>query len=363
MTISSIRFRWLLLIAFAPALVRAGDVTGIANMPPYCSPETSPAVVWLEPESPLTAKTVVKGKPMPSGETLLVRQAALQFVPRIIVAQKGQKLRFTNEDSEFHNVHVQARGELFNQTMPPGQPADFTPESTGILRVNCDIHQHMRAFVIIQETPWIMTCSRKGAYRFTDVPAGRYRITFWHEMGSRPTVHSIEVPEAGLTLEPILLKDATAPPSRSSLLTAAPAKSWQDVIDRISIRMASALEAAKRPDTVDRARKLADEALRNEFSSTDLGNAIRTHLGPDRCDEIENKFARFASEIRQATESGKKDFSAASATMRSLLANLVQATEDLKTKGVADRSSSVSPIERNSGRTEPSGTGTSQSRK
>ena len=360
---SSPFFRWLIFATFVPAIVRAGDVSGIVNMPPYCSPETSPAVVWLEPESLPGPGKAADGKPMPSADTLLVRQAALQFVPRIIVAKKGQNLRFTNEDSEFHNVHVQARGELFNQTMPPGQPADFTPTLTGILRVNCDIHQHMRAFVIIQETPWIMACSRKGAYRFRDVPAGRYRITFWHEMGSRPTVQSIEVPETGLTLEPILLTDATAPPSRSSMLAAAPAKSWQDVIDRISVRLASALEAAKRPDTFDRARKLADEAWRNEFESTDLGKAIRTHLEPDRRIEIEKKFAKFASEIRQSTESGKKDVSTASATMRSLLANLVRATEDLKTKGVADRSSPASPIDRNGGQPAKPGNGSSETPK
>jgi len=329
----------------------AGDVSGIVNMPPYCSPETSPAVVWLEAEQPRPASAVADGKPMPPGDPVLVRQAALQFVPRVVVAKKGQTLRFTNEDSEFHNVHVQARGDTFNQTMPPGQPADFVPVSTGILRVNCDIHQHMKAFVIIQETPWIMACTAKGKYRFENVPAGRYRITFWHEMGSRPTVQSIEVPVEGLTLEPVLLTDATAPPSRSSMLAAAPPRSWQEVIDRISVRLSSSLEAAKRPDQVARARKLADEASRNAFAPTDLASSIRTHLGPELYDEIEKKFAQFASEIRNATETGKKDFSPASATMRRLLANLVQAAEDLKTKGIADRSLTSSAGEKSGGQT------------
>ena len=135
------------------------------------------------------------------------------------------------------------------------------------------------------------------------------------------------------------------------MLAAAPPRSWQEVIDRISVRLSSSLEAAKRPDQVARARKLADEASRNAFAPTDLASSIRTHLGPERYDEIEKKFALFASEIRNATETGKKDFSPASATMRRLLANLVQAAEDLKTKGIADRSLTSSAGEKSGGQT------------
>ena len=39
------------------------------------------------------------------------------------------------------------------------------------------------------------------------------------------------------------------------MLAAAPPQSWQEVIDRISVRLSSSLEAAKRPDQVARARK------------------------------------------------------------------------------------------------------------
>ena len=105
----------------------AGDVRGLVKMPSTCSPEISPAVIWLESETPSDSKVASQTKP---AELSLVRQAALQFTPRVVVLKKGQQVRFTNEDSEFHNVHVQARGELFNQTMPPGQPALFTPAVT-----------------------------------------------------------------------------------------------------------------------------------------------------------------------------------------------------------------------------------------
>lgn len=331
---------------------QAGDVRGTVTMPPNCSPEISSAVIWLEPEAG-TAQKPSEPEPMPPGDLMLVRQAALQFVPRVVVLKKGQQIRFTNEDSEFHNVHVQARGELFNQTMPPGQPSVFTPKSTGILNVMCDIHHHMRAFVIIQDTPWIMACSPKGKYRFENVPAGKYKMTVWHEMGGKPIVRTIDVAEAGLDLDPIVLTDATVPPSRSALLASAPVLTWPEVVDRISVRLSSSLEAAKRADSAKRARVLAEDAYWVDFEATDMETAVRSHLGLDRAIEIEKKFLRFMSEIRDATKSDRRDISAPSVTMRGLLATLFRASEDLKSKGIVDKTKVLGSVRNDSGDAAP----------
>jgi plastocyanin len=322
----------MLLFASFPAAI-AGDVRGTVVMPPYCSPETSPAVVWLETLDTAKGKTQKTDTPKPAGETVLVRQAAMQFVPRVLVLKKGQPIQFTNEDSEFHNVHVQAREELFNQTMPPGQPTVFTPVGTGILNVFCDIHQHMRAFLFVLETPWAMACGPKGNYRFENVPAGRYRMSLWHEMGRNPVVKEIEVPHDGLELGTIQLTDATAPPSRKSLL-ARPVTTWPEVIDRISVRLSSSLEAARRPDSRERALSLADSAFQVDYAESGLPQTIRTHLGEQRAAELDAKFRKFADAIRASTKSAKIEITEAPVAMRSLMASLIRVSEDLKAKGV-----------------------------
>jgi len=217
----------------------AGDVRGLVKMPSTCSPEISPAVIWLEPETPADTKVASQAKP---AELSLVRQAALQFTPRVVVLRKGQQVRFTNEDSEFHNVHVQARGELFNQTMPPGQPALFTPATTGVLNVLCDIHHHMRAFLIVQDTPWMAACNSKGKFLITDVPPGRYKMSFWHETGGKPIEKSIEVPATGLDLEPITLVDSVSP-SRSSVLVSSKVMTWPEVVDQVAMRLSASINS------------------------------------------------------------------------------------------------------------------------
>ena len=114
---------------------------------------------------------------------VLVNQRGLQFVPRVQAIALGQTVRFTNEDGETHNVHVVSPGFAFNQSMSPGQFRDFTPAQPGVMRLACDIHMHMRAFVVVSPTPWAQVCDREGRYRLDGVPDGRYILTAWHEMG------------------------------------------------------------------------------------------------------------------------------------------------------------------------------------
>jgi high-affinity iron transporter len=315
---------------------QAGDVHGIVTMPSYCSPEISPAVVWLIPEPDPRSEKAEPPKPGHAEDASTVRQVAMQFTPRVTVLQAGDMVRFTNEGSDFHNINVQARGELFNQTMPPGQIASYVPASTGIMSVFCNIHQHMRAFLIVQDTPWITACSPKGTYRFRNVPAGKYRMYTWHEMGQRPAFRSIEVKEAGLEVETIALSDATAAPGKAALLAKPASNAWPETIDRISVRLASAIGAAKRPETANRAQTIADETFRIDYRPTELATAIRTHLGEARAKAIEEKFTTFSSEIRGSIASGGKEPSKSQLAMRGIIASLFEASEDLKSKGISD---------------------------
>lgn len=329
------------LATMASAAAIAGDVRGLVTMPSTCSPEISPAVIWLEPESSTTKTLTTNTKP---GELKLVRQAALQFTPRVVVLSKGQQVRFTNEDTEFHNVHVQTRGELFNQTMPPGQPAVFTPATSGVLNVLCDIHQHMRAFLIVQDTPWITAINSKGKFRLENVPAGRYNMSVWHETGGNPSVKSIDVPESGLEIAPIVLADSVSP-SRSTVLASTNIMTWPEVVDQIAMRLSASISAAGRADSAKRARTLAEDAYWVDFEASDMETAVRAHLGLDRSIDLEKRFLKFMSEIRDSTKSEARNTSAASTTMRGLIATLYRATEDLKSKNILNRTMVLNSLE------------------
>ena len=270
-----------LLVCGVEAEVAAGtSVTGVVRMPDVCSPAISPAVVYLAPAGSDSNRTVQhapsQSSRAASAGVVLVNQRELQFVPRVQTIALGQTVQFTNQDGETHNVHVVSPGFAFNQSMAPGQFQEFTPAKPGVMRLACDIHMHMRGFVIVSPTRWVQVCDREGRYRLDDVSEGRYILTAWHEMGD-PVRTEITcrrtMPRAWLCRQsclPVLLA-----PRRGAVRSAdSCAKPWADVIDRISVTLAASRDAATRPGELAKARRLADDAYWVEFESSDMETAV-----------------------------------------------------------------------------------------
>ncbi len=191
----------------------AGDVSGVVRMPDVCSPSISPAVVYLTPVDgrPSTMSNGSIGArsgltPEPRAEVALVTQRGLQFLPRIQAISVGQSVRFTNQDGETHNVHIVSPGFAFNQSMAPGQGQEFTPAQPGVMRLACDIHHHMRGYVVVSPSPWSRVCDREGRFQLHDVADGHYILTAWHEMGDPATTEitvagskKLQIPDLVLT--------------------------------------------------------------------------------------------------------------------------------------------------------------------
>jgi high-affinity iron transporter len=310
--------------------VLGGEVRGRVEMPAGCSPEISPAVVWLEPKS---------GQPAPSaGETqvtLEVHQKALQFRPRVRGMGVGQRLKFTNGDSERHNVHIQGAGVNFSRTIAPGETVEFEPTKAGLLRIFCDIHVHMRAFAVVSASPWVATCDRTGAFRLRDVPEGAYTLHAWHELGD-PATAALTV-GAGTTDAGTIRVEG---PQIVSTAAATPAKAekWEDVVDRVSVALASALDVASRKVEGSRSQAVGrvDEAYFGVFEGSDMETAVRSSLGYDRAVDIEDRFLSLRREARAVAE-GRSQAAAFVAGTRELLQSLLQATRDLNALGVTDR--------------------------
>ena len=167
-------------LLFVPAVTtaRAGEVTGRVTMPEVCAPAISPAVVTLEPAMAGDASNLSSPRPT-AAEVALIDQHGLQFTPRVQAIVLGQTVRFTNADTETHNVHI---GNDFNASMSPGQPRSFTPSVPGVYRLLCDVHSHMRGYLSLRIAlgPGLLAA---GPVPLRRRSCGALCLKVWHELG------------------------------------------------------------------------------------------------------------------------------------------------------------------------------------
>ena len=119
----------------------------------------------------------------PSSPVTLDQEACVYF-PRVVGVRVGQALEVENADALMHNVHgISAADNGFNVSQPKaGMVHRFpmTNEET-MLRMRCDVHSWMTAYVGVVSHPYFAVSGTDGAFDIAGVPAGTYTIRTWHE--------------------------------------------------------------------------------------------------------------------------------------------------------------------------------------
>jgi hypothetical protein len=62
-----------------------------------------------------------------------------------------------------------------------GRSKSIRFDRPGIVRVFCDIHSHMNAFILVFSHPFFAVTDADGRYRIDNVPPGNYTIVAWDE--------------------------------------------------------------------------------------------------------------------------------------------------------------------------------------
>ncbi len=142
--------------------------------------------------SVILVEGVTRGKKA-AGELTLDNHRCL-FVPHVSAVMAGMRARVRNSDPILHNTHglhaapARSAGSgkptVFNLALPsPGQVIDVTRRlgKPGPIRVLCDAHPHMFAWVYVHDSPYFAVTGERGAYRIEALPPGTYRVSMWHE--------------------------------------------------------------------------------------------------------------------------------------------------------------------------------------
>lgn len=130
-----------------------------------------------------------------------IDQSGCRFLPHVLIAQVHQPVHILNSDPLTHNVHTVS---FDNRSINRAQPQAVTKIEVEFdvaekVRVKCDIHDWMGAWVVVVDHPYHALTGIDGTFSIENVPAGTYTLGTWHEeLGS--ISQSVTV-EEGLTTD------------------------------------------------------------------------------------------------------------------------------------------------------------------
>ena len=132
-------------------------------------------------------------------EPVTIDQNGCWFVPRVLGIQTGQVLRVVNSDPVTHNIHPMAQ---INREWNHSQGAGDAPLARKFLkpevmiRVKCNIHRWMHAFIGVVDNPYFAVSGTDGSYEIRNLPPGDYVIGVWHEtLGTQE--QKVTIPPSG----------------------------------------------------------------------------------------------------------------------------------------------------------------------
>jgi plastocyanin len=104
------------------------------------------------------------------------------FVPHVLAVTAGTVVDFPNSDRFYHNVFSLSKSSRFDLgRYAKGKSKSVRFEQPGIVRVFCEIHSHMNAFILVFAHPFFAMTDSDGRYRINNVPAGTYNVVAWNE--------------------------------------------------------------------------------------------------------------------------------------------------------------------------------------
>jgi hypothetical protein len=123
------------------------------------------------------------------------------FVPHVLAIVAGTTVDFPNSDRIYHNVFSLSRAKSFDLgRYATGKSKSVRFDRPGIVRVFCEIHSHMSAFILVFAHRYFAVTDDEGRFRIDNVPPGAYTLVAWNESVPQ-TARRVVVPDGGADVE------------------------------------------------------------------------------------------------------------------------------------------------------------------
>lgn len=175
-----------------PARAELNPYAGTLGNVPKGDPQGSAVqdvVIYIEDDHAL---------PAAPPRTFRMAQKGQRFEPRVLAIPVGSEVEFPNFDPVFHNVFSYSRTRRFDLgRYGRGHSKSVVFERAGLVKVFCEIHSDMAAFIRIVDGPLVTQPAADGSFTLGSLPPGQYNVVVWHpDRGERkvPVVVDADTP-------------------------------------------------------------------------------------------------------------------------------------------------------------------------
>jgi hypothetical protein len=116
---------------------------------------------------------------------VVMDQQNCEFQPFVLPMHQDQTLVVKSSDPTNHNVHLSPfTNAATNQTLAPQGQLQLKLVAERLpIKVVCDLHPWMHAWVGVFDHPFYAVTGKDGSFEIKGVPVGTENLVLWHESG------------------------------------------------------------------------------------------------------------------------------------------------------------------------------------
>lgn len=144
---------------------------------------------------------------------VVVEQRGREFLPRLTAVSVGSTISFPNFDTVFHNVFSSSQISPFDLGLyKVGEAREFTFTKEGLIRLGCNLHANMSAYIAVVSAPSYVVTDENGKFSFRRLAPGKYKLRAWSVRTKTPITQEVTIKRGKNELTVGVSGDAPAGP-------------------------------------------------------------------------------------------------------------------------------------------------------
>ena len=144
----------------------------------------------------------------------VVEQRDKQFSPHVLAIPPGSTVAFPNFDGIYHNVFSISSTKKFDVGLyKDGDTRELKFEKPGIVRLGCNIHAKMAAYIVVIDAPAYVVVDGAKGFNFRSLAPGKYKVRAWSEHSTTPAESELVIKPGANTATFDVNGDAVEGPS------------------------------------------------------------------------------------------------------------------------------------------------------